>query len=72
MNSKSRILLLLALWAVALPVGSDTLPGGDDRQGPYEYRTPSRDGIGKVYMGREISFVLGHLGIEWLERRSIP
>lgn len=34
----------------------------------YESRTPSRDGIGKVYMGREISRVMGHLGAGWLER----
>ena len=34
----------------------------------YEQRTPSRDGIGKVYMGREISHVMGHQGAEWLER----
>ena len=36
----------------------------------YAYKTPSRDGIGKVYMGREISFVMGHLGAGWLERPS--
>src|SRR5688500_15328697 len=29
---------------------------------------PSRDGIGKVYMGREISQVMGHLAAGWLER----
>ena len=34
----------------------------------YEKRTPSRDGIGKFYMGREISHVMGHQGAEWLER----
>ncbi len=34
----------------------------------YEQRTPSRDGIGKIYMGREISHVMGHQGAEWLER----
>lgn len=28
----------------------------------------SNDGIGKVYMGREISKVMGHAGINWLER----
>ncbi len=28
----------------------------------------SRDGIGKLYMGREISQVMGHLGAGWLER----
>ena len=35
---------------------------------PYEYRKSSRDGIGKFYMGREISHVMGHLGASWLER----
>lgn len=37
---------------------------------PYSYKTPSYDGIGKVYMGREISFVMGFEGMSWLERRS--
>ena len=34
----------------------------------YKTKDPSRDGIGKVYMGREISHVMGHLGAGWLER----
>lgn len=34
----------------------------------YETKRASRDGIGKVYMGREISHVMGHLGAGWLER----
>lgn len=34
----------------------------------YEFGTASRDGIGKFYMGREISHVMGHLGAQWLER----
>lgn len=38
--------------------------------GTYSRQKPSRDGIGKVYMGREISFVMGHRGIDWLERRE--
>lgn len=29
---------------------------------------PSADGIGKTFMGREISHVMGHPGIGWLER----
>lgn len=35
-----------------------------------QYRTgrASRDGIGKFYMGREISHVMGHRGAAWLER----
>jgi ubiquinone/menaquinone biosynthesis C-methylase UbiE len=35
---------------------------------PYSTTRPSSDGIGKVYMGREIAFVMGHQGIHWLER----
>jgi SAM-dependent methyltransferase len=34
----------------------------------YEFGKASRDGIGKFYMGREISHVMGHLGAAWLER----
>ena len=37
---------------------------------PYRQHTPSRDGIGKVYMGREIAQVMGHEGAYWLERPS--
>jgi len=36
----------------------------------YQQRSPSRDGIGKFYMGREIAQVMGHLGAGWLERPS--
>jgi len=46
-----------------------TTEAGDVREnGSYEYRPGSRDGIGKWYMGREISHVMGHLGAGWLER----
>lgn len=34
----------------------------------YEFGEASRDGIGKFYMGREISHVMGHRGAGWLER----
>ena len=36
----------------------------------YSYKKPSRDGTGKVYLGREISTIMGHLGAPWLERNS--
>ncbi len=39
-----------------------------DGDGVYSFRQPSRDGTGKVYMGREIALVMGHRGIGWLER----
>lgn len=34
----------------------------------YTKTAPSRDGIGKVFMGREIAQVMGHFGAAWLER----
>ena len=54
-----------------------TVPGGESESETaparppstrYEQRPPSRDGIGKIYMGREISHVMGHLAAGWLER----
>jgi len=39
-------------------------------EGHYTSKEPSRDGTGKVYMGREISQVVGSHAITWLERRD--
>ncbi|MEO0346384.1 MAG: class I SAM-dependent methyltransferase [Pseudomonadota bacterium] len=36
----------------------------------YTYERATRDGIGKYYMGREVSQVMGHLAAGWLERRG--
>lgn len=36
----------------------------------YQYKNASRDGIGKVYQGREISFVMDASGADWLERNN--
>lgn len=42
----------------------------DASSGTYQFKQPSRDGIGKIYMGREIAQVMGHEGAYWLERPS--
>lgn len=55
----SLLLGCLAVWAVAQET---PLPAH------YTQKVPHRDGIGKVYMGREISHVMGHQAINWLER----
>lgn len=34
----------------------------------YTTKEPSRDGTGKVYMGRETAQVVGHGAVRWLER----
>ncbi|MEL7538681.1 MAG: methyltransferase domain-containing protein [Pseudomonadota bacterium] len=36
--------------------------------GPYSAMPETPDGIGKIYLGREISKVMGHRGAAWLER----
>ncbi|MEM6450307.1 MAG: class I SAM-dependent methyltransferase [Cyanobacteria bacterium P01_D01_bin.105] len=38
--------------------------------GPYSYKSPSSDGIGKIYYGREIANVMGYQGANWLARPS--
>ena len=40
----------------------------EEKNSPYTLGPATRDGIGKFYMGREISKVMGHLGASWLER----
>ena len=59
-------LLLLCCWG--LWACQPSWLGAGDRA--YHYQPPSQDGIGKVYMGREIAQVMGHEGAYWLERPS--
>ena len=47
---------------------SDIKADADLENSYYTTGLPSRDGIGKFYMGREISHDMGHLGAGWLER----
>jgi SAM-dependent methyltransferase len=59
--------MMLAFFAVQAAQADDCSSLGDEND-VYTYATPSRDGTGKFYMGREISHVMGHLGAGWLER----
>ncbi len=61
---KQVVLLVLALSLGVAP----GMIVAEARSDVYEQQRPSRDGIGKIYMGREISHVMGHLGAAWLER----
>jgi len=64
-RSLALVLSVLVSMTVAVPVPADGAPPGI---GVYQQTPPSRDGIGKRYMGREISHVMGHQGARWLER----
>jgi len=62
-------LTLIVAWCLlaALPALAKPEPAADNR---YTIHAPSRDGIGKFYLGREISQVMGHQGAAWLERSA--
>lgn len=56
--------IVLFFWTRPTAVSAPTPPVSP----VYGSCPPSRDGIGKTFMGREISQVMGHPGIGWLER----
>ncbi|QVL48305.1 MAG: class I SAM-dependent methyltransferase [Thiocapsa sp.] len=63
-----RLLLVAGLCLLAaVQAHAQSEPAADSL---YTFHTPSRDGIGKTYFGREISQVMGHQGAAWLERRT--
>jgi ubiquinone/menaquinone biosynthesis C-methylase UbiE len=60
-------LVMVSLWlSFSCQAQTKTKP----TDSPYTYKNPNYDGIGKVYMGREISFVMGFEGRDWLERQE--
>jgi ubiquinone/menaquinone biosynthesis C-methylase UbiE len=68
MKSRTPTTILAALCLI-LSTGSVGQPSATPED-IYTSTKPSRDGIGKLYFGREISQVMGHRGAAWLERRS--
>jgi len=70
MTDWKTTLLAVGLLALASACGGSSTAGdrATAETGLYTEKTPSRDGIGKVYRGREISHVMGHRGAGWLER----
>lgn len=69
MHTKISRFAAIALLGAAFTFGvtaqdKSTAP----KAGRYELRTPTRDGIGKFYHGREIAHVMGHQAADWLER----
>ncbi len=58
------------LFVCSLFLFAGSAPAAEEATLPDHYTLGkrSRDGIGKFYMGREISQVVGHAAIRWLER----
>jgi SAM-dependent methyltransferase len=68
LSTLKRILLGWIIGAITLCIMAQSALALNPS--PYTYKKPSFDGIGKVYMGREIAEVMGHQGADWLERDS--
>ena len=63
--------MLSVRWMIYLFLAfdmSDIKADADLENSHYTTDLPSPDGIGKFYIGREISHVMGRLGAGWLER----
>jgi ubiquinone/menaquinone biosynthesis C-methylase UbiE len=58
----------LFLAAALLPAAEKTECQAPPKPLYKQLKRPNIDGIGKFYMGREISHVMGHRGARWLER----
>jgi SAM-dependent methyltransferase len=81
---KSRYLILAPIILLALliplaivhnqkgklPTAPTLAPTAFVEAPSYTTAPPSSDGIGKIFMGREISHVMGHQGLNWLERNE--
>jgi len=67
MNRLVNLIALIVLTTACSAEG-DAPPAKSGESARYTEKRASRDGIGRVYMGREISHVMGHLGAGWLER----
>lgn len=59
---------LLPLAAIVIIVIAAPPAPAETKPSPYTEGKASGDGIGKFFHGREISHVMGHPGIGWLER----
>src|SRR5881409_2025960 len=64
-DAKPALVLLLLIHALALPTAA---PAGESALSRYTSVPASADGIGKVYLGREIAQVMSFHGAQWLER----
>ncbi|KPQ37237.1 MAG: Methylase involved in ubiquinone/menaquinone biosynthesis [Phormidesmis priestleyi Ana] len=66
-RSLCRIFTLCLLLTLTVGCAANAVTPID---GTYRYKSPSADGIGKVYYGREIANVMGYQGANWLARPS--
>ena len=71
-NRRSLLLIFYLVIPVLHSCGQQNQSAeADSTPEYYQFQQPtSRDGTGKIYMGRDIAQVMGHRGAGWLERDS--
>ena len=69
-RQKFRLVRIIVISLLLTFTVSCTATATEPTDGPYSYKSPSSDGIGKVYYGREIANVMGYQGANWLARPS--
>jgi precorrin-6B methylase 2 len=69
--SRLSLLFLVMTLQMCNPSASRKKEGGAATDNEvYSWQSPSVDGIGKTYLGREIAHVMGFGGAGWLEREE--
>ena len=63
MQKSAIVLFLISIFSINFSCQAQK-----KSENPYTFKDPSWDGSGKVYLGREISQVMGFAGKDWLER----
>ena len=64
MKNFSIIIILISCFLTS----NESIAKADSFDTKYTYKRGDFNGIGKWYMGREIAYVMGFQGIDWLER----
>ena len=64
MKNFSIIIILISCFLTS----NESIAQADSFDTKYTYKRGDFNGIGKWYMGREIAYIMGFQGINWLER----
>ena len=64
MKNFSILIIFISCFLTAY----ESIAQADNNDTKYTYKRGDYNGIGKWYMGREIAYVMGFQGINWLER----
>jgi SAM-dependent methyltransferase len=59
---------ILIIFISCFLTANESIAQADNNDTKYTYKRGDYNGIGKWYMGREIAYVMGFQGINWLER----